>query len=521
MLYIVNNILNFLYVLVQKTALNLFFYWRVFEKVTSSIYFSIVQSSYKLGFVHIIPSIMLPQSASNMLFFYKNQLMFEYCNYTPFLETAYQTPKTVKTSKKISNSRQTWLVNYLQSDENTIIFQKVKTPSQLNNNGMINPLLNWFRTPLLLLKNITHNFKDSFANFYTFTIFFKKLFNQVFVLFRKTLGSGFFYLKGMFIVFFLDACLTDDEPLWEPIEWSLVQSWILFIFLFAWIGENLITSAFGSYTGRDKRVWFGWYKSFWLIEVWYALSLGAAALFVITPFYNELTYTTPFIVSWWTWYSRVFFCKFVTMYSLVLYISYFLQINIRFLNWKKLLLCTIVINLFLSYLLYIHFFMSFFGYLTNPNWYLNNRLVDYVQLSHEPHRWGWGVTKPGKRDHFLQHRSTSIIWFKNDGPYASAFLFFHVYFFLCLFTLYIFWITLMRRAYATQEFTYTFTTFCVSALKQFFYFFFLLYILVFLSFVLNYWRAPVENHWLFFTDSWFWSLMNLYSSFFRRVFTLI
>jgi hypothetical protein len=317
----------------------------------------------------------------------------------------------------------------------------------------------------------------------------------------------------MFIVFFIDACLTDDEPLWEPIEWSMVQSWILFIFIFAWIGENLITSAYGSYTGRDKRVWFAWYKTFWLVEAWYALSLGLAALFVITPFYHELTYSTPFIVSWWTWYSRVFFCKFVTVYTLVLYLSYFLQINIRFFNWKKLLLCTIIINLFLSYLLYIHFFMSFFGYLTNPNWYLKNRLVDYIQLSHEPNRWGWGVTKPVKRDHFLQHRSTSLIWFKNDGPFASAFLFIHIYFFLCLFTLYLFWITLMRRAYTTREFTYTFTTFCVSALKQFFFFFFFLYILVFFSFLLNYWRAPVENHWLFFTDSWFWSTWSIYKNF--------
>jgi photosystem II P680 reaction center D1 protein len=31
----------------------------------------------------------------------------------------------------------------------------------------------------------------------------------------------------------------------------------LFIFLFVLIGENLICSRYGSYTGRDKRVWFG------------------------------------------------------------------------------------------------------------------------------------------------------------------------------------------------------------------------------------------------------------------------
>ena len=86
--------------------------------------------------------------------------------------------------------------------------------------------------------------------------------------FKKTFGDGFLYLRGLFILFFIDACLTDDEPIWEPVEWSLVQSWIMFIFLFAWIAENLITSRFGSYTGRDKRVWFSWYKTFWLIEGW-------------------------------------------------------------------------------------------------------------------------------------------------------------------------------------------------------------------------------------------------------------
>lgn len=504
-----------LYNLIRKICFNLFYCWRGFEKLTSEIYSSIMYFFYKISSTYVLPSISLSPSADDILFFCKKQLMFEYCNYTPFLKTPRQAAKAIKTSRKLTITRRVWLIKYLQSSQPVLIFQKIKTPAQYHNNNTSGQFFNWFRIPLLLLKNNTKSFTSSLTNFFTFTVFFKSLFHQIFLLFRKTLGSGFFYLKGMSIVFFLDACLTDDEPLWEPIEWSLVQSWILFIFLFAWIGENLITSAFGSYTGRDKRVWFGWYKSFWLIELWYALSLGAAALFVITPFYNELTYTTPFIVSWWTWYSRVFFCKFVTMYSLVLYISYFLQINIRFLNWKKLLLCTIVINLFLSYLLYIHFFMSFFGYLTNPNWYLNNRLVDYIQLSHEPHRWGWGVTKPGKRDHFLQHRSTSIIWFKNDGPYASAFLFFHVFFFLCLFTLYLFWLTLMRRAYATQEFTYTFTTFCISSLRQFFFFFFLLYLLVFFSFIINYWRTPVENHWLFFNDSLIWHLYEIYRDLFK------
>jgi hypothetical protein len=148
---------------------------------------------------------------------------------------------------------------------------------------------------------------------------------------------------------------------------------------------------------------------------------------------------------------------------------------------------------FLSYLLYTHFLMSFFAYFTDPNWYHRTRLVDYVQLSHEPNKWSWGSSK---RDHFSYHKSTTVFWFKNDGPFASAFLLFHIMFFICLFALYIYWLALFRRVYATQEITYTYTTFCVSALRQFLYFFLFLYLLVFFSFVLNYWRLPIEYSWV-------------------------
>ena len=292
--------------------------------------------------------------------------------------------------------------------------------------------------------------------------------------------------------------LTDDEPLWEPIEWSLVQSWILFIFAFAWIAENLISSRYGSYTGRDKRVWVAWYKTFWLIEGWYILSLGAAALFVIVPFYHEITYTLPLVVSWWNWYSRIFFFKFIGLYSIVMYLSYYLQLNLGVHHWRKSLLLILIITVFLSYLLYIHFMMSFFAYFTDPSWYSQTRLVDYIQLSHEPNKWSWGSAK---RDHFSYHRSTTVFWFKNDGPFAGAFLLFHILFFLCLFGLYIYWLTLLRRVYATREITYTYTTYCVSSLRQFFYFFLLLLGLSAFSLIVQYWRLPIEYLWVANTPS--------------------
>jgi hypothetical protein len=316
--------------------------------------------------------------------------------------------------------------------------------------------------------------------------------------FKRSIGDGVIYLRGLFILFFFDAALTDDEPLWDPVEWSLLQSWILFIFAFAWIAENLISSRFGSYTGRDKRVWFSWYKTFWLIEGYYVITLGLTALFVIVPFYHEISYSLPLVVSWWNWYSRVFLFKFISVYSLILYLSYYIQLNVHSFHWRKLLFLVLIINIFISYLLYTHFMMAFFGYFTDPNWYHKTRLVDYVQLSHEPNKWSWGNSK---RDHFSYHKSSTVFWFKNDGPFASALLLFHILFFLCLFFLYIYWLVLFRRIYATQEVTYTYTTYCVSSLRQFFYYFLMLYILIFFSFIVNYWRLPIEYAWIVGTPS--------------------
>lgn len=338
-----------------------------------------------------------------------------------------------------------------------------------------------------------HQFKFVFTCILSVWALIQRYLNWILELVKRSLGEGILYLRGLFILFFFDAALTDDEPLWEPIEWSLTQSWIMFIFMFAWIGENLISSRYGSYTGRDKRVWFSWYKTFWLVEGWYILSLGATALFVIIPFYHELTYTLPLVVSWWNWYSRIFIFKFLGLYSLMLYVAYYLQINIGLYHWRKLLFLVLLINVSLSYLLYTHFFITFFAYFTDPNWYHKTRLVDYIQLSHEPNKWSWGNSK---RDHFSYHKSTTVFWFKNDIPFASALLLFHVMFFICLFSLYLYWLTLFRRIYTTQEVTFTYTTYCVAGLRQFYYYFSGIYILILFSFVTQYWRSPVENSWV-------------------------
>jgi len=222
-------------------------------------------------------------------------------------------------------------------------------------------------------------------------------------------------------------------------------------------------------------------------------------MFVIVPFYFETNYNLSFVYSWWHWYSRVFFFKFISLFSLILLMAHYLQINVRFINWKKGLLLIILINIFLSYLIFVHFIMTFLGYLTDPVWYQKTRPIDYVQLSHEPARWGWG---PAKKDHFTYHNVKTVFWFKNDGPFASSFLLFHMFLFLCLFMLYFYWITLFRRVYSMQEIPLTLTTYCVSSLKQFFYFFMFMFLLVVISYLVNFARFPIEFSWSLDSSSW-------------------
>jgi len=356
------------------------------------------------------------------------------------------------------------------------------------------------------------------ATYLLSTMFSTKASSYLTTLFNKSFSFGFFYIQGFAFILFIDACLTDDEPLWEPVEWSLVQTWILFIFSFAWIAENLIVSRYGSYTGRDKRVWMSWYKTFWLIEGYYIINYGVVCVFVIVPFYFETNYNLSFVYSWWHWYSRVFFFKFISMFTIILFISYYLQMSVRWLNWKKGLVLILLINIFLSYLIYTQFIMTFFGYFTDPVWYQKTRPVDYIQLSHEPARWGWGSAK---KDHFTYHNVKTVFWFKNDGPFAASFLFFQTFLFVCIFLLYIYWITLFRRVYATKEIPLTYTTYCVSSLKQFFYFFLMFYIMIFLSYVSNYSRFPIEFLWTLDTQSWsgnFISIMWNYPAFLLSIF---
>lgn len=65
--------------------------------------------------------------------------------------------------------------------------------------------------------NIKNNFLIYLlTNKYNFNFYFNKY--KLIHIYKKTAGHGYFYLKNLFIIFFLDASFSDDEPIWEPLE---------------------------------------------------------------------------------------------------------------------------------------------------------------------------------------------------------------------------------------------------------------------------------------------------------------
>ena len=351
-----------------------------------------------------------------------------------------------------------------------------------NNNFRYNDVLSLLKVMYMFIVEELHKTKNLFFN------------------------SNVNWLYAFIFILFIDACLTDDEPLWDPVEWSLVQVWILFIFSFSWIIENLLSSRYGSYVGRDKRVWLGWFKTHWFIEAFYALNYGAASVFVITPFYNETRSSLFFVYSWWNWFSRVFMFKFMFIFCVLLVIGYFMQRNSRWMNWKKGLILSLVISSVIAYLLFTQYIILMFGYLTNSYWYNNKSPIDYIQMSHAPLKWQWGDKN---RDHFYQHPSRTVFWFKNDSPFAASFVMFHFFFVFSLFQLFIYWFSLFRRISATKEVPLTFTTYCVAALKHFLYMFMFFYIMIFFSFSYNYARLPFEYSFYLENTSWLSNFMEI------------
>jgi hypothetical protein len=109
--------------------------------------------------------------------------------------------------------------------------------------------------------------------------------------------------------------------------------------------------------------------------------------------------------------------------------------------------------------------------------------------------------------HFLLSEFCEISGKKSVTPISVAFSMINL--FLSLFFVYFYWISLFRRIYSMKEVPLTYTTYCVSSLRQLFYCFLCLYSFIFLSFITQYWRLPIEFLWGLNNQSWFSNLYEI------------
>ena len=127
---------------------------------------------------------------------------------------------TIFLQRTFLNTKKTFLTTQ------TLILKSVhKTTSRLaTNNVFVKPQLlvtNNLESSGLL--NRTFFFRFLYTNYfnkpfnssylYLLTTYFTVLARKILKIYKETLGDGFLYIRGLVFIFFVDACLTDDEPI--------------------------------------------------------------------------------------------------------------------------------------------------------------------------------------------------------------------------------------------------------------------------------------------------------------------
>ena len=304
--------------------------------------------------------------------------------------------------------------------------------------------------------------------------------------------KSFYYIKYLILIICIDGLIFDDEPVWEPLEWSLVQTWLLYIFLFTWFSEVTFSSKYGLYTNRDKKVWIGLFKVYWFFQYWFIANLFIITLFVTLPFYFEITYLISYIVLWWTWFNSIFFFKITLISCMSLFILTILKFQLRFLNLNTLYLYLFILLLLVSYLLYFNYIFINFLYFTDDSQYLKSGWLNSNQLVHGPLKWSYGSSS---RDHFSFHKSTTVFWFKNDPLISSSMLFINLFYFFFIFFLFLQTLLTIKLIISYNNVSYNNITVLYTSFKLFFYFLFYFFTLIIISYIYQFLRFPFEFYW--------------------------
>jgi hypothetical protein len=64
-----------------------------------------------------------------------------------------------------------------------------------------------------VFNNLIYGVNSFFLNFFKTNFNLNKISLYFLNIYKRSFGEGFFYLRGLFLIFFIDASITDDEPL--------------------------------------------------------------------------------------------------------------------------------------------------------------------------------------------------------------------------------------------------------------------------------------------------------------------
>ena len=119
-----------------------------------------------------------------------------------FKKTFYFTPSSFKTQFKLASTNSAVSMNQTKPIISSLLKSGFTTNSTFNNSIVMYLITNYNSSTLL-----------NFSLFYFLNNSVKLGLIYVLDTFKRTIGDGFIYIRGLFIIFFIDACLTDDEPI--------------------------------------------------------------------------------------------------------------------------------------------------------------------------------------------------------------------------------------------------------------------------------------------------------------------
>lgn len=306
------------------------------------------------------------------------------------------------------------------------------------------------------------------------------------------MAPGTIFLLSILAILLLDGLLLDDEPLWEPLEWSVIQNWILYSYIFTWASEVIFSSRYGSFTNRDKIVWIGLFRVYYGLLYWFFINLVIVTIFVTLPFYFEITYAISYSVVWWNWISSIFFFKFISFFAVILTLVSLVRLRARWSTQRDTRLLILLILILLSFLFYFQTLNTWFGFFTDVEAFRKSGWSELSRITNGPLKWGWGSSN---RDHFSYHKTTTTFWAKNDQLVLSSLLFINIFLFLFLFFLILQVVTYYWVLAYSGEVSHNGLTYLYSTLLHFFYLILGFSILVLLSLIYQFMRFPTELYY--------------------------